>query len=154
MISSKTGRKTSSVALVVWHVAPSCWNQTLPLFNFCSVSSNFVHAVLLKPNVANVVLLFNFCKQKFVQHGPITIAIHCNDLSLLISEEKCLNYTSGPKSAPNSDSFWACRLFNVCLRVFCATSIKHGCVIWNIRRWLVSTSFCLYDQYKSPKRGC
>ena len=30
------------------------------------------------------------------------------------------NYTSGPKSAPNSDSFWVRRLFNVCLRVFCA----------------------------------
>ena len=27
-------------------------------------------AVLLKPNVANI-LLFNFCEQKFVQHGPI-----------------------------------------------------------------------------------
>ena len=27
-------------------------------------------AVLLKPNVANI-LLFNFCEQKFIQHGPI-----------------------------------------------------------------------------------
>ena len=34
-------------------------------------------AVLLKPNVANILLL-NFCEQKFVQHGPITIAIDCN----------------------------------------------------------------------------
>ena len=30
-------------------------------------------AVLLKSNVSNI-LLFNFCEQKSVQHGPITIA--------------------------------------------------------------------------------
>ena len=40
-------------------------------------------AVLLKPNVAK-----RFCEQKFVQHGPITIAIDCNGLPLLIFEEK------------------------------------------------------------------
>ena len=74
--------------------------------------------VLLKPNVANI-LFFNFCEQKFVQHGPITIAINCYVLSLLIFEEKCPNYASGPKSALNSDSFWVRRLFNVCLRVSC-----------------------------------
>ena len=39
--------------------------------------------VLLKPNVSNI-LLFNFCEQKFVQHGPIKNAIDCNGLSLLI----------------------------------------------------------------------
>ena len=44
-------------------------------------------AILLKPNVANI-LRFNFCVQKFVQHGPITIAIDCNALPLLIFEEK------------------------------------------------------------------
>ena len=65
MLSSKTGRKTSSVALAVWHRK----------------------AVLLKLNVANI-LLFNFCEQIFVQHGPITIAIDCNGLSLIIFEEK------------------------------------------------------------------
>ena len=43
-------------------------------------------AVLLKSNVANI-LLFNFCEQKFVQHGPITIAIDCNGLFLVIFEE-------------------------------------------------------------------
>ena len=31
MRSSKTGRKTSSVASSVWHVAQSCWNQMLPI---------------------------------------------------------------------------------------------------------------------------
>ena len=43
--------------------------------------------VLLKSNVADY-LLFNFCEQKFVQHGPITIAVDCNGPSLLIFEEK------------------------------------------------------------------
>ena len=82
-------------------------------------------AVLVKPNVANI-LLFNFCEQKFVQHGPTTIAIECNRFSLFIFEEKWPNYASGPKSSPNSDSFWVLRLFNVCVRVFCtpnATSL-------------------------------
>ena len=60
-------------------------------------------------NVANI-LLFNFYEQKPDQHGPITTAIECNGLSLLIFE----------KSAPNSDAFWVRRLFNVCVRVFCA----------------------------------
>ena len=39
MRSSKTGRKISSVTSVVWHVAPSCWNQMLPSFS----SSNYVN---------------------------------------------------------------------------------------------------------------
>ena len=78
----------------------------------CSFGCVARSAVLLKPNVANI-LLFNFCEQKFVQHGPITIAIDCNGLFLLIFEEKWPNYASGPKSPPNSDTFWMLRLFNV-----------------------------------------
>ena len=74
--------------------------------------------VLLKPNVANI-LLFNFCEQKFVQHGPIMIAIDCNGFSLLIFVAKWPNCAFGPKSAPNSDSFWVRRFFNVCVGVFC-----------------------------------
>ena len=85
----------------------------------CSFGCVARSAVLLKPNVANI-LLFNFCKQKFVQHGPITIAIDCNGLFLLSFEEKWPNYASGPKSASNSVSFWVRRLFNVYVRVFCA----------------------------------
>ena len=81
MWSSKTGRKTLSVALAVWHVAPSCWNQMVPI----SFSSIFVNKIL----------------------------------SLLIFKEKFSNYASEAKSAPNSDSFWVLRLFNVCMRVFC-----------------------------------
>ena len=47
----------------------------------CSFGCLARSTVLLKPNVANILLL-NFCKQKLVQHSPITIAIDCNDLSL------------------------------------------------------------------------
>ena len=88
----------------------------------CSFGCDASSAVLFKSNVGNI-LLFNFCEQKFVQHGPITIAIDCNDLSLLIFEEKCPSYASGPKPAPNSDSFWVFRLFNVCVRVFCSPNV-------------------------------
>ena len=70
MRSSKTGHKTSSVALGV----------------ACS-------AVLLKSNVANI-LFFNFYEQKFIQHGLIMIAIACNSLTLLILEDKWPNYAS------------------------------------------------------------
>ena len=62
---------------------------------------------MLKPNVANI-LLFNFCEQKFVQYDPITTALDCNGLSLLIFEEKWPNYAS----APNRNLF----------RTFCADS--------------------------------
>ena len=97
MQSSKTGHKTS----------------------ICSFSCVARSAVLLKPNVANI-LLFNLCEQKFVQHGPITITIDTIALSLLIFEVICPNYASGTKSSPNSEAFWVRRLFNVCVRVFCA----------------------------------
>ena len=85
----------------------------------CSFGCVVCTAVLLKPNIANI-LLFNFCEQKFVQHGPITIPIDCNGLSLHIFEKKWHNYAYGPQSAPKSDSFWVRRLFNVSMPVFCA----------------------------------
>ena len=66
-----------------------------------------------------LLLLFNFCEQKFFQHGPITIAIGCSGHFLLIFEENWSNYATGAKSAPNSDSFWVRRLFNVSVWVFC-----------------------------------
>ena len=91
-------------------------------------------AVLLEPNVANI-LLFNFCEQNFVQHCPITIAIDCNGLSLLIFEEKWPNYASGPKSALNSDSFWVRRLFIACSIFFSAYNL------------FVSNSTCSLDLY-------
>ena len=40
----------------------------------CSFGCVARSAVLLQLNVANI-FLFNFCEQKFVQHGLITIAI-------------------------------------------------------------------------------
>ena len=83
---SKTGRKTSSVAAAMWHIAPSCWNQMLP------ISSSSIS----------------------VQHVPIAIAIEYNGHSFFIFEEKWYSYASGPKSAPNSDSFRVRRLINVC----------------------------------------
>ena len=60
----------------------------------CNLGCVARSAVLLKPNVANI-LFFNFGEQKFVQHGSITIAIDCNGLSLLTFEEKWPNYVSG-----------------------------------------------------------
>ena len=84
-------------------------------------------AVLLKPNVANILLL-NFCEQKFVEHGPITIAINCRGLSLLNFEEKWPNYASEPKFAPNSNSFCLPCLFKVCVRVFCAPNRTIACL--------------------------
>ena len=85
----------------------------------CSFGCVARSTVLLKTNVANI-QLFNFCEQKFVQNGSITIAFDCNGQSLPIFEEKWSNYASGPKSAPYSDTFWVRRLFNVCVQVFCA----------------------------------
>ena len=66
------------------------------------------------PNIANILLQFMWTKIRS------TIAIDCNALSLLIIEAKWPNYASGSKSTPNSDSFWVRRLYNVCVRVFCA----------------------------------
>ena len=62
----------------------------------CSCGCVARSTVLLQTNVANILL------------------------SLLIFEEKWSNYASGPKSPPNSVSFWVRRLFKVCVRVFCA----------------------------------
>ena len=70
--------------------------------NDCNFGCAARSAIPLKPNVGYI-LLFNFYEQQFVQHGPITIAIDCNDHSLLIFGEKLPNYVSGPKSAINSD---------------------------------------------------
>ena len=72
----------------------------------CSFGCVAHSAVLLKPNVANIL--------------PVIIVIDCNVLYLLNFEEKWPNYASGSKFAPNSDSFWVRRLFNVYVWVFCA----------------------------------
>ena len=77
----------------------------------CSFGCVARSAVLLQLHVSNA-LIFNFCEQKFIQHGTITIAIDCNGLSLLIFEELCLWTKILTKTVT--------RLFNVCVRVFCA----------------------------------
>ena len=92
MRSSKTGHKKSCVASAVWHVASSCWNQMLPI----SYSSIFVNKNS-----------FNMARYR----SQLTLRAH-------FRRKKWPNYASWLKSAPNSDSFWVRRLFNVCVRVF------------------------------------
>ena len=66
---------------------------------------------LLIPNVVHVIL-FKFWKQKFVQHGTVTLAIDRSGGSLRIFEEKWPNDATVPKSAPNSHSLWVHWLLN------------------------------------------
>ena len=104
MRSSKTVLKTSSVASAVWHVAPSCRSQMLPI----SSSSIFV----------NKTIAFN-CNDLFEEST--------------VFEEKWPNYASGAKSTQNSDSFWVRRLFNVCMRVFCGPNMTILLVYMNAK---------------------
>ena len=53
----------------------------------CSFGCVARSAVLLKANIANILLFFNFCEQKFVKHGLITIAIDCNGLPCSFSKK-------------------------------------------------------------------
>ena len=79
----------------MWHVSPSCWNQMLP------ISSSSI-----------------FCEQKFVQHGPITINIDCNDLYLLIFEEKMAQVWFGTKNRTKQWFVLGASVFQcVCVRV-------------------------------------
>ena len=52
----------------------------------CSFGCVTRSSVLLKPNVAHIPL-FNISEQKFVQHGPITIAIDYNALTYSFSKK-------------------------------------------------------------------
>ena len=81
--------------------------QNIDCYVGCVASS----PVLLKPNVVPVIL-FNFWKQKFVEHGTVTLAIGPNGGSLLVFAEKWPNDATVPKSAPNSHSLWVHRLLN------------------------------------------
>ena len=88
----------------------------------CSFSCVARSAVLLKPNLANI-LPFNFCQQKFIQHGPITIAIDCNGLSLLKWPwEKWPNYASGPNIR------FGCVGFPVYARGFSVPQMRQFCL--------------------------
>ena len=135
----------------LWHTTNN--NRMVPNLSFevakrwyqyieCSLGCVARSAVLLKPHVANV-LLFKFCEQKLVQHGPISITIDSNGLSLLIFEEKWLNYAYGSKSAPSSDSIWMRRLFNIWVLFFLCPKLDnlaclHTCPDRNefhLKRW-------------------
>ena len=92
---------TPHIIVQRYQVAASRWPNNISSAIFknrtqnieCSFGCVGRSAILLKSNVA-----------KFIQHGPIMIAIDCNGLSLFIFEEKWPNCASGPKSTPNSDS--------------------------------------------------
>ena len=70
--------------------------QKIDFYVGCVVSS----PVLLEPIVVHVIL-FNFWKQKFVEHGTVTLAIDRNSGSLIIFKEKWPNNANVPKFAPN-----------------------------------------------------
>ena len=76
------------------------------------------------------------------------IVIDCNGLSLLIFEEKWPSYASGPIFAPNSDSFWVRRLFNVCVRVSCAPNATILLVYIPAK---IKMSFIWKDDFFLPK---
>ena len=61
----------------------------------CDVGCVLSGPVLLKPNVH--VILFNFWKQKFVEHGTVMLAIDRKGSSLLIFEEKWSTDATVPK---------------------------------------------------------
>ena len=74
----------------------------------------------------------------------MTIVIDCNGRSLLIFEEKWLNYASELKSAPKRDSFWVRRLFNVSVQDFCAPNAT--ILLVNIPA-MVEMGFILKDDF-------
>ena len=88
----------------------SIFENSAQKFN-CYVSCVASVPGLLEPNVVYVIL-FNFSKQNFVEHGTITLAIDRNGSSLFTFEEKWPNDATVPKSAPNSHSLCVHRLLN------------------------------------------
>ena len=68
-----------------WQIAVPRWPNAISSAADNAIFKKRAQNILLKPNVANI-FLFNFCEQKFVQHDPITIAIDCIGLSLIIFE--------------------------------------------------------------------
>ena len=92
--------------------------QKIDCYFGCEVSG----PVPLKLNVVYVIL-FNFWKQKFVEHGTVTFAIDRNGGSLLIFEEKWPNDATVQKSALNCHSLWVHRLFNDDVWIFWALNV-------------------------------
>ena len=135
MRSSITGHKTSSRS-----VADNVIFKNRAQNIECSLGCVPRSAVLLKLNVANPL---KFLWRKIRSTWPITIAIDCNGLPLLIFQEKWSNYVAGPKSAPNNDSFWMRRIFNVCMLVYIPAKIKMSFI------WKDDFFFCQNAQHCS-----
>ena len=87
------------------------------------------------PNIANI-LLFNFFEQKFVQHGPMRIALDWNGLFLLIFKEK-----NGPIMPLNQN------LHQTVTRFGCVGFSMHACgfAVPQMRQ------FCLFPYPPSSK---
>ena len=102
------------------------------IFFTASMFSLVVHAhfqrkmaklCLWKLNVANIIV-FNFYEQKFVQHGPITIPMVCNGISLLIFECPIMPQDQIPHQTVTcfecvDFSMYACRFSVPQMRQFC-----------------------------------
>ena len=76
----------------------------------------------LKKTAEYFLKFFLFKAQSFrlmMEINFIQIAASAGHVVAYTIEEKWRNYASGPKSTPNSDSFWVRRFFNVSVRVFC-----------------------------------
>ena len=78
-------------------------------------------------------------------------------IKVVLKMETWHNYVSGPKSAPNSDSFWLLRLFKVSLRVFCGLNATILLVTYPPRsKWASSEKtifFCRIMIFCNPNAG-
>ena len=79
---------TPQIIVQRWQTAAPSWPNDINSAAYLqNRAQNIECSFLLKPNAANI-LLFNFCEQNFIQHGPITITIDCNGFSLRIFRRK------------------------------------------------------------------
>ena len=93
----------------------------------CSFGCVARSAVLLKPNVANI-LLFNFCEQKFVQHGPIAIAIDCNGPSPCLFSKKNGPIMALDQNPQQTVSRFGCVGFSMFAWGFAVPQIRQFCL--------------------------
>ena len=112
MRSSKTGHKTSCIASAVWHVAPSCWKQVLPI-SFSSIFGNknsFSMARYQNP------------LQTLTRYGCLGFSMYACGFSVPQMRKFCL-FTYPPRSkwASSEKMFFYCRHF---LYVYCRSNPK------------------------------
>ena len=95
----------------------------------CSFDCMARSAVLLKPNVANI-LLFNFCEEKFIQHGPITIAIDCNgkERPRFIFEKNISLIMPLDQNRPQTVTRFRCIGFSIYACGFSVHQIRQSCL--------------------------